>query len=136
MSAIAITVAVLTQSAGITGLVGTSVSIEDGKPEAGPPKIQVCMVSEDEGYTLSGASMFPKARITVECIAPSAISAELIGEAVKIALNDFTGDVTVEATTYWANFTKAGSEYADRNDALTTFRKMIDYFVDWKQANG
>lgn len=132
MSAIVITIATLSASADVTALVGSNVSVEDGLPTATMPKIQVGIANEDEGYTLSGASGFPQARVTVECIAASPSVAQKIGVAVKKALNDFTGTVGV----YWANFQKEGTEYQDRNDDLTVFRLIIDYLVDWKKTGG
>lgn len=128
MSAITITVDILTANAGVAALVAAKISLEDGMPTAPLPKIQVGTTNEDEGYTLSGASQFPQTRITVECIASSPSVAQKIGKAVKAALNDFTGEIGI----YWANFQKEGTEYQDRNDDLTIFRLMIDYLVDWK----
>lgn len=132
MSAEVITIAVLSANAGVTALVGARIYVEDGLPTAPLPKIQVGVVNEDEGYTLSGDSQFPQTRVTVECIAANAVAIRQIAKAVKAALNDYTGTISG----FWANFQKEGTEYSDRNDDLTVFRLMIDYLIDWKVDGG
>jgi hypothetical protein len=96
------------------------------------PGIAVSLVDETDGYKLDGAIKYPQSRVSVHCIAESATAADALAEAVKQDLIDYRGELLDAEVTIF----KAGSDYSDYADDLSTFRRVVDFVVRWRNLEG
>jgi hypothetical protein len=113
-----------------TAIVGTRIEPFPLRSSTARPAIAVSLVDETDGYHLNGAIQYPQSRMSVHCIAETATAADALAEAVRADLQDYRGTLlSCEVTIF-----KAGSDYSDYADDLSTFRRVCDYVVRWRET--
>ena len=135
MNAIALTVRCLLNDSGVTGIVGTDVF-----PVAAPqnyiaPHCVVTLLHEDGDVTLNGHRAGFFARVSVQCMAPSAPEAITMGEAVKAALtlinepvfSAAVPPVEIGTVTCW----KEGTDITDYTPYRSIYRRVLDMRLRW-----
>jgi len=128
MSAVSIVIQALLADSTVYGIVGDQIEPNALSATATMPAITATLVSENEGYLLTGASGYPNARVQVECVTLNYPATDNLGKAVISALKDFNGAIAG----YSAIIFKGGTDATDFSDDNTVHRRTIDFFVRWR----
>lgn len=129
-SALKLAVQAVLAGTNATALVGTRVEPFPLRAGTARPAIAVSLVDETDGYHLDGAVEYPQSRVSFHCIAESATAADALAEALKADLLNYRGTLlSCEVTVF-----KAGSDYSDYADDLSTFRRVSDYVIRWRET--
>lgn len=122
MSAVPAIMQALLANSGVTALVGTRIDAVQGGQGYKGPSIVVYAASEHDESILSGASDFPEARVSIECIGNRASQAAAVESAVKLALKNLNGvfDGKKIQVFGWAHIA------SDHNENHTIFRDILD----------
>jgi hypothetical protein len=86
---------------------------------------------------LGGDADMPKVRITTECYGASAAEADALGELVLASLKNVTNEEVLSADSPSERLgtitvMPADSDVDDYDDTKETYRRMIDFYVDWR----
>ena len=128
MSAVSLTIKALLAQASVTGTTSTRIYPFPLPPSTNLPAIAVAMSAEDETYLLQGASQYPETTVQIHCIAQKAKDALELGEKVKVALRD----LLFASGAIRASFQKAGPDFTDYADNLSTHRRVMSFSVRWR----
>lgn len=116
---------ILENDSAVTTLVSQKIHAYLVPQSTAAPYIRVWVVSNTPIDSKEGASGFDKVRIQVDCVAESYATAQSISDAVRSALDDYTGVAnTVDII---------GLRLEDENDLFDTesdfFTKALDFMV-------
>lgn len=131
MSALTIAITKLATTSAVTDLTGTVGVYPINFPQtAVMPCVVVNIVSGFDEKMLTGAAKFYRHRVSVDCLADTALGAMALGDAVMSALED-----NVNATI--GSFTGVSSQFADTDrtdfsDDRSVYRRTLDYFIRWR----
>lgn len=138
MSALTLTISKLFSVAAIVEAVGVKIFPGAAPQNTDPQYLIVYKSSQDNLQLLSGNADMPKARMTVESYGNSASEADALGELVFESLKNVTneqvlgpgspgevvGTITIVPT---------DSDVDDYDDTKQSYRRMIDFYVDWRR---
>ena len=129
MSALNATIQSLLANAGVAALVGRRIYPITAPQGGAVPYIVVHLISERDDFVLAGHAGYPEARVSVDCRSTKSTEAQMIGEAVKAALQPLhlapSAGVTV-------SFRKEGSDYSDYADESQIYRRIMDFYARWQ----
>nr|WP_276557545.1 DUF3168 domain-containing protein [Prosthecomicrobium hirschii] len=115
----------------MTGLVASRVYPLVAPQKADYPNVIVHMIFENEDMLLAGASEFAEARVSIECRAKDATTANTLAERVKDA---FRGIQERTVSGCIASIRKEGTDVSDFTDDASVFRRILDFYVWWRKA--
>lgn len=131
MSALAVAIQALLADPTVFGLVSGRVYPLVAPQGAAYPNLIVHMVFENEDMLLAGASEFAEARVSIECRAKDATTANTLAERVKDA---FRGVQERSVSGCVASIRKEGTDVSDFSDDASVFRRILDFYVWWRKA--
>lgn len=131
MSALKIAVTKLAATSAVTDIT-TAVGIYPiTMPQAAvPPCLIVNVVSGQDEHMLTGAGKYYRHRVSVECLATTALGAEALGAAVMTALQDNANATIGSFTGVATQF--ADSDRTDFSDDRSVYRRTVDFFIRWR----
>lgn len=132
MSASKIVISALLAAPTVTAVVSDRITIRPLPTRSTMPAITLYLVSEVEDYTVRGASGLARSRVSVECLAQTAVGADELGEIVKGALKDFR-QASFQGFTDVA-IMKEGTDAHDYEENQPVHRRIIDFTVIWRGA--
>lgn len=134
MSALVITVNKLVNSP-VAGDVENRIFPTAALQGAVMPYLIVSKPDEQSRLLLAGAGKYPRSRVSIECIAATAAEADRLGKKVYDAfatmINEVVNDGQSPPSSYVATITPADFDFDDYSDERTSFRRVIDFYVDW-----
>lgn len=137
MSGLALIVAKLFSVTAITDLVDEKI-FPGTAPQNTPPRyIIVYRAGQTNPQLLGGNADMPKSRISVEVYGVSAADADALGEIVFDALKNVTNETVFDAGSPAApigtiTVMPADSDVDDYDDQKLSYRRTIDFYVDWR----
>ncbi|CDX26649.1 hypothetical protein MPL3356_60481 [Mesorhizobium plurifarium] len=133
MSALTIAIARLGSEAAVTDIVSSEGIYPIDLPQrAQLPCVEVNIVSGFDESMLDGAGQYYRNRVTVNCLAETALGAEQLRNAVMGALQDNKNLAIggfVDISTSFANF-----ERTAKADDRSVYVWTVDFFIRWKKA--
>ena len=135
MSALAITVKTLLADSTLTPIVGNRIYPIFAPPDAKIPNIVVHLVGEEEEELLQGASIWPEARVSIECRSDSAPQVDRVAQRIIDWLRDKRN---YEVFGHEATFRKEGSDVTDSSDEISkgapyVSRRIIDFYLRYRR---
>lgn len=130
MSALAIVIAKLKATSGVTSITGAKgIYPIDLPQDASPPCVIANIVTGDDELMLTGAGKYYRGLVTVECLAVTPDAVIALGNAVIAALEDV---VSQTLAGHVANILKGNSDFTDISDDRSTYRRTVDFKVRWR----
>lgn len=135
MSALVITTQTLLANAGVTAIVGKNVFPVYIPQAYAAPAVIVHLISQEEEVLLQGATIWPEARVSLECRANDAIVADRLGEAVIAALRD---KHLYQISGFEVTFRKEGTDETTSEDVTGpqgspySARRIIDHYLRFR----
>lgn len=93
------------------------------------PYVVVGLAAEEDEQLLAGAAKLYKGRVQVDCVAADGNNADLLGEAVKAALEDVVKASIAGKT---VDSEKDGIDFTQVSDDRTAFRRVIGFYIRWQ----
>jgi hypothetical protein len=131
--AVALTIQQLLDDAGVQAALGDRIDASVAPEDATFPYAVVYLVGQAEDLLVNASSSWPESRVSVQICTRSAGSALSIGETVIAALRDKINVAPV--TGYEATFRKGGSDVTDYSDDRTVHRRIIDFYIRWRDTS-
>lgn len=133
MSAITIATGIQKANAAVTAITTKSGIYSIDLPQgAGLPCTITNVVGGFDEPMLEGAAKYYLNRVTISCLAGTAVQAESLRNAVTAALEDnknLTLGAFKDISTRFANF-----ERTDKSDDRGTYRWIVDFYIRWRAA--
>ncbi|BCH33126.1 hypothetical protein MesoLjLc_50560 [Mesorhizobium sp. L-8-10] len=131
MSSLGIVITKLGQTGAVTAITGSAGIYPVDFPQgASPPCVVANIVSGVDEPFLEGAAKFWRGVVTVECLASTADVMVSLAEAVIEALNG-TKNATIAGHTD-VSILKGGTDFTDKSDDRSTYRRTVDFKVRWR----
>lgn len=138
MSGLELIIAKLFSTTAITTAVGQKIYPGMAPQNISPPYLVVYKPGQENRQLLAGSAKFPKSRITIEAHGKSASEANDLGELLMQELEDVTNEVVSSGSPPTAlgtiTITPADSDVDDYDDVQQSYRRVIDFYVDWRAA--
>lgn len=132
MSAVGIVIKLMTDAAPLAGVAGATIYPVAPPPNNKAPYYLVNLIAEQGWENVDGAARVYDSRVTVECIGRTATEAYNMGQAVIAVLEDVTKQtVNGHPST---DVRKGDTDVTDTVDATSSFRRSVDFSVNWRPA--
>lgn len=137
MSARELIIRKLLATPAITAVVGDKIYPSQAPQGVVPPFILVTKPGQENRQLLKNSAEMPRARVSLECNAASALGAEDLGDLLYTVLQNVTNEAvgdgaSPETTIGTITVMPADSDIDDFDDERLGYRRIIDFYVDWR----
>jgi hypothetical protein len=121
--------------AGIGTAVGDRIWQDVAKPGETKPFIVFTRVSENHDHTMAGPSSMAFQRIQIDCYATTAAARETVSEAVRNALDGYSGTLgTVNVREIWLDSQRDSYDEPISGNAAPLYRTGMDFMIAHVQS--
>lgn len=96
-----------------------------------PPYITITQIDEEDHQTLLGAGQYYVSRVEISIVGLNATFAVNSGEIVKHSFDEVIKASIAGATS--VDIMKTGVDFVDYNDTRTEFRRLMEFYVYWRE---